>query len=255
MEQQLLGKPAVVTGASRGIGREIARSFALHGAKVTAAARNLDELRILEEEVRAAGGDIQIVQYDALNESDTLKLVEAAESANGPTQILVNAAGGAGTYVPGGNAGLLESPLSAVNALFALNVAAPFALSQAVANRMAEHGGGSIINLSSRLAQTPNPAVGVYCAMKAAVASMTVTWAQELGPKGIRVNAIAPGGVATDNMDRILNDEDLLKSFLSHVPLGRLGTTVDAANCAVFLASDAASWVSGSTILLSGGRP
>ena len=254
MELTLEGRSALVTGASRGIGREIALAFAAHGAAVTAVARSAADLETLAAEPTTQGR-IRPVAFDALDLSGIETLVAQAEAHSGPPSVLVNAAGGAGTYIEGGNGGLLEVPAGAVDDLFALNVVAPYALTQAVARRMVAAGTGSIINITSRLASTPNPAVGAYCAAKSALASFTVTWAQELGPHGIRVNAIAPGGVATGNMDRILNDPALHADFLSTVPLGRLGEPRDAANCALFLASDASSWVSGATILLSGGRP
>lgn len=255
MQTSLSGKTALVTGASRGIGREIALGFARSGADIAIAARTAADLEALAEEIASCGVRSHAVVADTSSVEANEQLFAEAERALGPLDILVNNAGGGGSYVEGGSESLLDSSPQAVAALFTLNVIGPMALTRLAASSMREHGGGSILNVSSRLAQSPNPAVGAYSASKAAIQSFTTSWALELGPYGIRVNAIAPGGVATANMGRIMADPQLSTSYESTVPLGRLGTPRDAANCALFLASDDAAWVSGATILVTGGRP
>lgn len=255
MDVNLRGKTALVTGASRGIGRAIALAFAHHGADVAVAARSADAIRQLAEEIRELGRRAHVIPADTSRPEENERLVAEVEAALGPVNILVNNAGGAGSYVEGGNEPMLDTAAGAALRLFELNVVGPFTLTRAAAQSMRQCGGGSVINMSSRLAFHPNPSVGVYSAAKAAVQSLTASWALELGPHGIRVNAIAPGGVATANMSRILDDPELRCSYEQTVPLGRLGTPRDAAHCALFLASDAAGWISGATILVSEGRP
>ncbi|MGB4137124.1 MAG: SDR family NAD(P)-dependent oxidoreductase [Microbacterium sp.] len=255
MDTDLTGRTALVTGASRGIGRGIALALAENGADVVVASRSMAELEELAAEIRGLGRRAAAIRADTMTAAANVALFEEAEAALGPISILVNNAGGGGTYIDGGNDSLQTISPEAASQTFALNVLGPLALTQAAAASMAKQGGGSIINLSSRLARTPNPSVGVYSAAKSAVQSLTETLAVELGPHGIRVNAIAPGGIETGNMDRILGDPDLLREYLSSIPLGRLGKVDDAAKLVLFLVSDAAAWISGATVLISGGRP
>lgn len=254
MNTDLTGRTALVTGASRGIGRAIALSLAEHGADVVVASRSAAELEALATDIRDLGRRAAAIPADTTTAEANVALFAQAEAALGPISILINNAGGGGTYIDGGNDSLRTISAEAASQTFALNVLGPLALTQAAAASMAEQGGGCVINLSSRLARNPNPAVGVYSAAKAAVQSLTESLAVELGPLGIRVNAIAPGGVATGNMNRIIDDPDLLREYLRTVPLGRLGTVEDAAALVLFLVSDAASWISGATVLISGGR-
>ncbi|MCE4267523.1 glucose 1-dehydrogenase [Rhodococcus sp. MS16] len=255
MELNLRGKTALVTGASKGIGRSIAVTFAKAGADVAIAARSIDLLREVEAEIASHGVRAHVIQADTSTPEGNERLFADADKALGPIGILVNNAGGGGTYIEGGSETLLNTSAKAAREIFELNVIGPTVLAKVAAESMREQGGGVIINMSSRLAASPNPSLGIYCASKSAIQTLTTAWAMELGEHGIRVNAIAPGGVATSNMDRILDDETLRTNFLATVPLKRFGLPDDAAHCALFLASDAATWVSGATLLLSGGRP
>jgi 7-alpha-hydroxysteroid dehydrogenase len=255
MNLDLSGRVALVTGASRGIGRAVAVKFAESGADVVIASRSREQLDEVAAEIAELGVRVHVVAVDTSSPSENERLFREAEEALGPVSILVNNAGGGGTYIEGGSETLLNTNAEAARQIFDLNVIGPTVLARAAAHSMKAQGGGVILNMSSRLAQSPNPAVGIYCASKAAVQSLTTSWALELGEHGIRVNALAPGGVATANMGRIMEDDALRAKYEATVPLGTLGAPEDAAACALFLVSDAAQWISGATILVTGGRP
>lgn len=254
MQFSLEGKVAIVTGASRGIGRGIALGFAEQGADLVLAARTVSDLQDVKRAVETLGRRAVVVETDLLDLTQAGLPVDAAVAELGTVDILVNNAGGAGLYVDGGSETLLDTPVEAIHQLMTLNVVAPAALTKAAAEVMKESGGGSIINVTSMVAHVPRGHLHAYAASKAAMEAFTTAWAESLGPHGIRVNAFAPGGVVSGNMARFVDTDEKMAAVTAKIPIGRVGEPLDAAACAIFLASDEAAWITGASVLLSGGR-
>lgn len=252
MDFSLTGKVAVVTGASRGMGRAISLRFAEHGADVVVTGRDEDRLEEVAEQIRARGRRCVVVLADLLRPEEAARPVEAAIAKFGRLDVLVNNAGGASMYVEHGRADIFDTPLTTVEDMFRLNTFAPFVAAQAAARVMRDHGGGVIINVTSTAGYTPNPLYHAYAAAKAALHAMTVAWSKGLGVHNIRVNEIIPGAVETHNLSGRLATAEGRKDMESN-PLGRLGQPDDIAAAAVFLASDEANWMTGTEIRVSGG--
>jgi len=243
---RLDGKLAVVTGAGKGIGRGIALSLAEAGANVLVSARTASDLHSLAAEITALGQQAWCVVADVTKNTDLEHLVAEAREI-GPIDIWVNNAGGLPDATP---RYLTRTPEDRWDAQMDLNLKAVFMACQAAADAM---DAGSIINISSRAAQGASIKNGPYAASKAAVNSLTQTFAMELAPK-IRVNAVAPGPIPTENFNQSTNfpaDKPLEK--IIGVPLGRMGTPEDIGNAVVFMASDASSWVTGQCLYVTGG--
>jgi NAD(P)-dependent dehydrogenase (short-subunit alcohol dehydrogenase family) len=249
----LEGKVAVVTGAGSGIGRGIAIAFAQHGADIVAAGLDPAQLEETCRMVGAEGCKAVAVAADFLDPARAAVPVERALEAFGKVDILVNAAGGASTYVEGGMSEMLDATLASVEQLFRLNAFAPFVAAQAAARAMRDRGeGGVIINVTSSSGYAPDPSVQAYGGAKAALHIMGTAWAKELAPLRIRVNEIIPGAVDTANIRNSLAKPGGREALTA--PLGRLGVPEDLAAAALYLASDEAEWVSGAAIRVSGGR-
>lgn len=251
----LAGKAALVTGASRGTGEATALAFAQAGADVAIAARSVDDLQRVAEAVRATGRRAEVIVADMMDAAEVEAMVATAAGSLGRLDILVNNAGGAGAYVEGGSAGLLDTSTEAWDGLFALNLRGPVIAAREAARLMRDQGrGGAIINIGSIHGQFTRWSYHGYSAAKAALSDLTAMWAVELGCYGIRVNEIAPGVIAAGrNGGRLLTSADARTEREALVPLGRLGTPDDIARVALFLASDASSYVSGATIAAGGG--
>jgi gluconate 5-dehydrogenase len=247
----LTGRTALVTGGSRGIGRAIAEGLAEAGAEVFVASRKLDACERAAEAIRAAGGRARAFQVDAAN-PDSLDALLARVLAETPRlHVLVNNAALAWA------APTLDFPLDAWDRTFAVNVRGVFWLTRQAARHMKEHGGGSVIQIGSISAflgasEAEQP-VAAYMASKGAVDAMTRDLALKLAPYGIRVNSIAPGPFDTDMLAHVKRDPATLARHDAQVPLGRPGTADDIKGAAVFLASDAAAFVTGVTLRVDGG--
>jgi len=240
----LTGRVAVVTGAGRGIGEGIARAFADAGACVVLAARTASEIDCVAESIRQRGGRALAVRTDVTDTFALGSLATRTVEEFGHLDIWVNNAGGVDVAVP-----LTELQRSDWDAAIALNFTAVWDGAMAAVEQM--HW-GSIINVSSMAAFAAAPRIGHYAACKAAVISLTRTMAVELAPD-IRVNAIAPGIIPTKLRFDVVEAEGIdLDELAAAVPLG-LGSAVDVAAAAVYLASPAARWVTGQTIQVSGG--
>ena len=180
--------------------------------------------------------------------------VDAVTQAFGKIDCLVNNAGGS-RNVDGGWLGFMESTPRIVRELFELNVFSPYFAAQRAARAMIAQGSGNIINISSPLAEYPSDRIQPYSVAKIAIHEFTKLWAAELGSKGIRVNAIAPGPIQSAQIEKVIVANPAREqAMIQEVPLGRIGQPADVGAAAVFLASDAAEWISGATLLISGGK-
>lgn len=240
-----------MTGASSGIGRATAIRFGQSGAAVLAVGRDESKLREVADEIRASGGVGVTCDSDVTNPDAAERIVRAAVDGLGGITTLVNAAGIIGS-------GSVESTTDAQwETMLAINATAPFRLMRAVAPRLSAPG-ASIVNVSSVTGLRAFPGVLAYCVSKSAVDQLTRCAALELAPRGIRVNAVNPGVVVSNLHRRGGMDEDAYRRFLEHSrgthPLGRPGDPGDIADLIFFLASDAASWITGETIAIDGGR-
>lgn len=247
-------RTVIVTGGSRGTGRAIALAMAGAGANIVLAARSTVEMGDVADQCRTLGRRAEAIVTDMADAASIEAMVARAKASFGRIDVLVNNAGGAGAYVEGGSAGLLDTSTAAWDGLFALNLRGPFIAAREVARIMRDEGGGAIINIGSVHGQFTRHSYHGYSAAKSALTQLTAMWAVELGVYGIRVNEIAPGIIAAGrNGGRLLVSADARAQREALIPLGRLGTPDDIAAIALFLASDAAAYVSGATIVASGG--
>ncbi len=243
---------AVVTGGGRGIGRGIAYGLAASGADVVVTARRQHEIEETADGVRSLGRRALAVTGDITDGEFVEALAEQAKTEMGRVTIWVSNAGGADDRTP---RHLAEMPDRQWDYQLDLNLRAVFTGARAAAKVLDD--GGSIINISSGAARKGSPNNGPYAVAKAGVDSLTMTLSLELAPRGIRVNGVAPGPVPTEVfMEFFGATEDDLPAMAEKwgIPLGRLGTPEDVATAVVFLASPAASWVTGQTLLVNGGN-
>jgi NAD(P)-dependent dehydrogenase (short-subunit alcohol dehydrogenase family) len=242
----MTGQVAVVTGAGRGIGEGIAQVFSQAGAAVVLAARRTDEIERVAADIRGNGGRVIAVPTDVTDDAAVEALAQAAVAEFGSLTCWVNNAGGSAVRTP-----MRELTRPQWNDAIALNLTSVWVCCVAAANHMTA---GSIINISSRAGFVGVPGSGHYAASKAAVNSLTQTLSLEFAPK-IRVNGIAPGSVPTEIMMKALDlDENSVEKLAHNIPLGRLGTPTDIGAAALYLATEAGSWMTGQTLIISGGR-
>jgi NAD(P)-dependent dehydrogenase (short-subunit alcohol dehydrogenase family) len=241
---RLDGQRALVTGASKGIGRAAAVALATAGASVVMAARSLDEMEATVGDLRATGHEAKAVRLDVTDRA----AVRAAVVAEGPFEVLVN---NAGTNI---REPFLELKDASLDALLDLNLRAMFTTAKAVAEGMVAAGlKGSIINLSSVNGHVAGANRSVYSATKHGVEGMTKAMAFELGPHGIRVNAIAPGFVETPLTQPVLDDPLFRARVVRSMPLGRVMSVEDIMGAVVFLAAPASAMVTGLSLVIDGG--
>jgi NAD(P)-dependent dehydrogenase (short-subunit alcohol dehydrogenase family) len=241
---ELSGRRALVTGASRGIGREIALTLAAAGAELILVSRTIDALELVADEIRGAGGVATCHACDLGTHDAVIELTTKVDGVD----VLVNNAAPEEHYLP-----ITEPDDAHWERTFAVNFTAPMLLTRELGRRMASAGAGSIINVSTIVAQDPAPLMGAYVCSKAALESLTRLTAVELGGHGVRANAIAPGIVATDLTAALLADGPSWQALKMAIPLGRAGETTDVAALALFLAGPRSAFLSGQVIALDGG--
>ena len=244
---RLDGRTVIVTGASRGIGAEVARAVIAQGGGVVLVARSKGAL---DDLAGSLGGPVRTVAGDVADTTTAADALDAAEALGGSLWGLVNNAGINPFYHP-----VTDTPLSEWDEILRVNVLGAAAMARAVGREMAAAGGGRIVNLSSIAGLTGLPNIGPYNASKAAVDALTRTLAVELGPDGVLVNSVAPGTILTEMVEGLMTANPALKEKLvQKAPLGRLGAVAEAAWPIVFLLTDAASFLTGQTIVVDGGR-
>lgn len=245
---KLAGKVAVVTGASKGIGAAIARRFGLEGANVVVNyATDKAGAEAVVRDIESAGSKAVAVKANVADPKDVDLLFIEAKKTFGKIDILVN------------NAGVYEfRPLEQIDEQhfrkhFDLNVLGLLLATKAALPNI-NSDGGSIINVSSIVSKSPPPGASVYAATKGAVDVLTRSLSQELGPRKIRINTLAPGVTDTEGVQALPPDGGAFRNFaISRTPLGRVGTVEDVASAALFLASDDSHWITGEEILVGGG--
>lgn len=255
---RFLGRVVLVTGASRGIGRAIARSFAAEGARVGLVSTNAAALKLAADEIAAQGGLALPLEGDVSREADVRRAVALAERALGPVQILVNNAGVTGPTAP-----VTEMPLAEWERVLAVNLTGVFLCSREVLKSMlARRAAGAIINIGSIAGKISYPLRTPYASSKWGLIGLTLTLAEEAGRHGIRVNCICPGPVEGPLLDGVMAAranamglplEAVRQRFVGMTMLKRTVQEEEVAATALFLASDAAASITGQAIDVSGG--
>jgi NAD(P)-dependent dehydrogenase (short-subunit alcohol dehydrogenase family) len=245
----LENKVAIVSGASRGIGEAIALAFADAGAKLVVSSRKLEGVEAVAEKIRKRGHEAIALAAHVGHGDQCHALVKQAAERFGKVDVLVNCAGTNPFFGP-----MLSIDEGAYLKTFEVNLRGAVEASRAFAQHVIDRkGSGSIVSITSVAGLRAAPMQGTYGMTKAALISMTQTLAFELGPSNIRVNAIAPGLIETRLASAITSSEELLGYFNQHTALGRVGRPEELAGAALFLASDAASFVTGATLAVDGG--
>jgi 2-deoxy-D-gluconate 3-dehydrogenase len=245
----LTGRTALITGASRGIGRAIALGFADAGADVALASRDVAALEQVRDEVQERGRKAVVIPTDVLDVASIAAMVSTAIEQLGAIDILVNNAGGSSYMGP-----FTTLRFAGWEKVMRLNVDSIVHACQAVGPHMIERGKGSIINVASVAALVATPELAPYGASKAAVLSLSKTLAVEWGGTGIRVNALCPGWTRTDLNVDLWGDEQISATMMERVPLGRWADVAEMVGPALYLASDASSYMTGQALVVDGGQ-
>ena len=245
----LEGKVALVTGASRGIGRAIALGFAEAGADVALAARTESDLETLAKEIDALGRKALVLTTDVRDRAAIQEMFDRTVDELGGLDVLVNNAGGSNFMSP-----IVGLRPEGWDKLRTLNLDSVFHCTQIAAQKMVDNGGGSIIQIASVAGLQGAQGLSPYSAAKAGVIMFSQAVAKELAGSNIRVNSIAPGWIDTPLNEWMTSDEAILREAEKMIPMGRIGTAEEIVGGALYLASDASSFVTGATLVIDGGQ-
>jgi gluconate 5-dehydrogenase len=243
----LTGRRALITGSGQGIGYALARGLAQHGAKVIINGRNAERTHAAANALRAEGADIAVSIFDVTDPVAVKAAIDRGEDEEGAIDILINNAG-MQFRTP-----LEDFPLDQWEKLIQTNISSLFYVGQAVANKMIPRGAGRIINMASVQSALARPGIAPYTATKGAVRNLTSGMATDWAKYGLRVNAIAPGYFKTPLNEALVNDAEFSAWLAKRTPVGRWGNVDELVGAAVFLSSDAASFVNGHTLFVDGG--
>lgn len=245
---RLDGKVALVTGASKGIGKTMAQAMAEYGAHVVLCSRKQEAVDEVADRFRADGLAATAIAANMGSLDDTRRLVDSTLEACGGIDIIVNNAAANPVYGP-----LQNIDEGAFDKIIDVNLQGPLELCKQAYPILCRRGGGSIMHISSIGGLKPEPGIGMYSVSKAAIISLTKAMAQDWGSDSIRVNAICPGLIRTRFSQALWSNDDTLAHFENRVPLGRIGEPDDIAGLAVYLASDASAYCSGGVYMVDGG--
>jgi NAD(P)-dependent dehydrogenase (short-subunit alcohol dehydrogenase family) len=243
------GKVALVTGASRGIGAAIAMAYAEAGADVALAARSADDIEMLAGKIQALGRKAIAITTDVTDAAQVDACVARAIDELGQLDILVNNAGGSKFMAPA-----VDTRRDGWEKAIRLNLDSVFWFCQTAGKHMLERGKGSVINISSVAGVAAAPTLSYYAAAKHGVIGLTKTLAVEWGHRSVRANSICPGWVKTDLNKALWDNEQVAKEWVSRQPIQRWGETSDITGAALWLASDASTYVTGANIVIDGGQ-
>ena len=244
----LTDRIALVSGASRGIGEEIAKLLAGQGAHVIVSSRKIDDCTAVAEEIRDAGGSAEPFACNVGRMEDIAALFEHLHANYGRLDICVNNAA-ANPYF----GHVLDTDLGAYNKTVEVNIRGYFFMSVEAGKLMRDHGGGAIVNTASINALQPGPMQGIYSITKAAVVNMTKVFAKECAPLGIRCNALLPGLTKTRFAGALFTNEEIYQHAIQRIPMGRHAEPSEMAGTVLYLVSDAASYTNGECIVVDGG--
>ena len=244
----LSGRVALITGASRGIGEATARLLAEQGAHVVVSSRKQEDLDSVAESIRSAGGKATAIAAHQGDSAALKHLVDRIARELGRLDILVN---NAATNHYFGH--ITDTDMGMVEKTLQVNIKGYFELSSLAAKAMKAQGGGAIVNIASINGEKPAPFQGIYSITKAAVINMTQAFARECGPWKVRVNAVLPGLTDTKFASALIKNDSLRKSITDTLPLQRVAQPQEIAPAVLYLASDAASYVTGTTLVVDGG--
>ncbi len=244
----LTGKVALVTGASRGIGEEIAKLLAEQGAHVIVSSRKIDGCQAVADAITAAGNSAEPFACHVGNMEDITAVFAHIQATHGKLDILVN---NAATNPYFGH--VLDTDLGAYNKTVDVNIRGYFFMSIEAGKMMREQGSGAIVNTASINALQPGPMQGIYSITKAAVVNMTKSFAKECGPLGIRVNALLPGLTKTKFAGALFSNDDIYQTAIQGIPMGRHAEPEEMAGTVLYLVSDASSYTNGECIVVDGG--